>query len=329
MKTVLTLVLLFLSTCNVEANEEEWQLYRFNLYFENDIFSTTDSQYSSGEKFNWIFRVQNPDSFIYNILFLEYGEEDVYTSFSIVNQIYTPVNLEATRLLVHDRPYAGWTYVEGAIHKSSSSNLRSLYLQVGTVGPDSRSEQIQNTIHALIGNDLAMGWDNQIDNEIGINLRYVHKWRYVPPIFYNIESAFIPYAEADVGNISTQASLGASMRIGYNIPKDFGVSTLDMGGEVGIPVHDEYKKMLESPWSFSLNFSAAGSAIAHDILLDGNTYKESHSVEKEPFVLYAGYGFSLRYKSFMLEYLKNINTRKFTLERDTHGVGTMVASWLF
>ena len=309
--------------------KERWELFRFNFYFENDIFSATDSQYSSGEKFNWIYKVENPDSRIYNLLFLNYEDIDIYTSFSMVNQIYTPADLEATRLLIYDRPYAGWTYLEGAIHKSSNSHLRSLYLQIGTVGPNSHAEEIQNTIHKLIGNDLAMGWDNQIKNEIGINLRYVHKWRLEPRIYHSLESAFIPYTEVDLGNISTQAIIGSAVRFGWNIPKDFGVSTLDMGGEVGIPINSEYKKMLLSKWSFSINLSLAGSAVLHDIRLDGNTFKESHHVEKEPFIFYAGYGFSLRYKKFTLEYLKNINTRKFTLERNTHGVGTVVISWMF
>ena len=41
-----------------QQNKEDWELYRFNLYFENDLFSRTDSQYSSGEKFNFIYRVE-------------------------------------------------------------------------------------------------------------------------------------------------------------------------------------------------------------------------------------------------------------------------------
>ena len=119
------------------------------------------------------------------------------------------------------------------------------------------------------------------------------------------------------------------MRIGWNIPKDFGVSSLDTGGEVGIPINGEYNEMLKKAWSFSFNLSGAGSAVIRDIMLDGNSFKTSHSVEKNNFVGYLGYGFSIRYKSFMFEYINNVNSKKFVLEEKPHAVGTVVASWLF
>ncbi len=312
-----------------QNNMEDWELYRFNLYFENDMFSTTDSQYSSGEKFNFIYRVDNPQSSFYDLLFLDFGQEDVYMSFSLANQIFTPEDLNETKLIVDDRPYTGWTYAEIALHKSSNSHLRSLYLQVGFVGPNSMSEQIQTTVHKMTDSELPMGWDNQLQNELGINLRYVHKWRFAPNSFYNIETAFIPFVEGDLGNISIGASAGMAMRIGWNIPKDFGVTSLSTGGEVGIPIKGEYEEMLKQNWSVSLNLSGTGSAVARDMSLDGNTIQTSHSVEKKNFVGYLGYGFTLRYRSFMLEYIKNVNSKKFVLESKPHAVGSVVASWLF
>ena len=313
---------------DTEVNED-WELYRFNLYFENDLFSITDSQYSSGEKFNFIFRVDNPQSNFYDLLFLDYGDEDVYMSFSLANQIYTPEDLNETALIPNDRPYSGWTYAEVGLHKSSHTHLRSLYLQVGYIGPNSKSEEIQKSIHEITGSAPPMGWDNQLNNELGINLSYIHKWRFQPDTFYGISSSFIPFVQGDLGNVSIQASAGMHMRIGWNIPKDFGVTSLDTGGEVGIPVKDGYKEMLHKNWSFSLNFNGAGSAVARDITLDGNTFTSSHSVEKNNFVAYLGYGFSLRYRHFILEYIKNINSKKFKQEQKAHAVGTAVASWIF
>ena len=317
-------------TLSLHAVDENWELYRFNLYFENDLFSTTDSQYSSGEKFNLIYHVKNPQSSFYDLLFLDFVEKenDVYMSFSLANQIFTPEDLSSTDVIEDDRPYTGWTYAEVALHKSSDSHLRSLYLQVGFIGPNSLSEQIQTNIHKMTDSELPMGWNNQLKNELGVNLRYVHKWRFAPNPFYNIETAFMPFVEGDLGNVSIMATTGMSMRIGWNIPKDFGVTSLATGGDVGIPINDEYKEMLKKAWSFSLNFSGAGSAVARNITLDGNTFQTSHSVEKKAFVGYIGLGFSLRYKSFMFEYIKNANSKQFELEDRPHAVGTVVASWL-
>ncbi len=322
-------MLFSLIALNTYADEEKWDAFRFNLYFENDIFAATDHQYTSGVEFDLIYHVENPSSKIYNLLFLDYGKIDTYVNFSVANQIFTPRDINETELIVDDRPYAGWTFFEAGIHKSSKDHLRSMYLQIGIVGPAAKGEEIQNAIHDITDSNPAMGWDNQLDNELGINFRYVHKWRFVPPDIIGMESAFIPYLEGDFGNISIQGTAGVAMRFGWNIPKDYGVSTVDTGGEDGIPVYDEFSAMREQSWSFSFNLSGALSGVVRDIFLDGNTFKESHSVEKEPFVGYLGFGFSARYANFMLEFIQMKNTRKFKFEKDMHSVGTVVASWLF
>lgn len=312
----------------VLQKEEAWELCRFNLYFENDMFSATDSQYSSGEKFNWFYHVDNPSNPLYHLLFTD-NSYYAYANLAVVNQIYTPVDLDRTDLITDDRPYAGWTYFEYGIHKSSSENLRSLYIHVGMVGPASKSEQIQKAIHNLTGSSLPVGWDNQLKNELGFNLRYVHKWRFTPPILRNLESSFIPFYEAELGNISINATAGIGMRFGWNIPKDFGVSTVDAGGEIGVLVEDEHKNYLKKDWSFSFNLNGYGSAIARDIFLDGNTFRDSHSVDKKNFVVHVGAGFSARYKNFMIDFIQIKSTPKFELEERPHTVGTAIVSWLY
>ncbi len=260
------------------------------------------------------------------MLFLDYGKVDSYVTVALTNQIYTPSNTNETLLIKNDRPYAGWTYIDVGVHKSSKDTLRSIYLLVGMVGPVSGSEFFQNSIHSSTGSQKAMGWDNQLNNELGVNLRYVHKSRFVPNEFLGIQSAIIPFAQGELGNISIKATAGVSARIGWNIPKDYGVSSIDIGGEDGLPV---YVKMLNSHWSFSFNFSAAGSAVARDIFLDGNTFTDSHSVDKKPFVAYYSFGLTARYKSFAVDFIETKNTKKFEEEKQGHGVGTIVVSWLF
>ncbi len=308
---------------------ENWEFNRFNVFFENDLFSTTDAQYSSGEKFSLIYHVINQANPLYDILFLDNGEYDAYVSFSLVNQMYTPADLTETALIEDDRPYTGWTYFEYGLHKSSQTDLRTLYLHVGMVGPASKTEEIQEIIHKMTNSTLPKGWNNQLKNELGINLKYVRKWRFVPQSEGSFESSFIPFVQADLGNITTGATAGLSVRFGWNIPKDFGVSTINAGGEVGVVVLDECENMKREKWSFSFNLNGYGSAVVHDIFLDGNTFKDSHSVDKENFVAYLGFGFTARYENIVLDFMQTKSTPKFTLEDEIHTVGTVVLSWLY
>lgn len=335
MNKLLKLILLFITFFTLAWGEDtpksndDWELHRFNLYFEDDMYVKTDDEYSAGERFAFTFYVPEPEGFAYDMLFLDYGKINSFVTMALTNQMFTPTDTQTTELIEDDRPYAGWTYFDIGVHKSSKDTLRSLYLVVGMVGPASGSEFFQNSIHKLTDSDEVLGWDNQLNNELGVNLRYVHKSRFVPNEFLGMESSIIPFAQAELGNVAITATAGVGARIGWNIPKDYGISSIDIGGDNGIPIYDEHTKMLSSSWSFSFNFAAAGSAVARDIFLDGNTFSDSHSIDKEPFVGYYSLGFTARYKRFLLDFMETKNSKQFKGETKAHGVGTIVASWLF
>ena len=339
MYTILTrllLLTLFSFSTSLDATEppkssepNTWHFDRFNFYFEDDIYNHTDDNYSAGERLSFLFFIENEDYALYNLLFLDYDKTYSYATFSLTNQIFTPTDTDATELIEDDRPYAGWTYFEAGMHKTSTNHLRSLLLKVGVIGEYSFAEQLQNGVHKLINNDPAQGWDNQLNNELGINLKYTHKWIFLSEDYNGFESSIVPFASAELGNIAINAEAGAFVRLGWNIPKDFGVSSIDLGADPGIPNYDKYQDRLLHHWSFSINLAAAGSAVARDIFLDGNTFTKSHSVEKENFIYYYGYGMTLRYQRFVLDFIQVENSKKFKLEKKGHGVGTIIISWLF
>jgi len=79
---------------------------------------------------------------------------------------------------------------------------------------------------------------------------------------------------------------------------------------------------------FTSSLSGGGRFVARDIFLDGNTFAESHSVEKHPFRAYGRFGVSARYKSVSIDYLKVYNTEHY--EKQGYGLkyGTICLSSL-
>ncbi|MFT5660439.1 MAG: lipid A 3-O-deacylase [Sulfurimonas sp.] len=332
MKYLKSLVFIFLSTQILLASENEnksWVFDRANFYIENDVYFGTDDGYSTGEMFTFLYFVPQADNFVYDMLGYNTKKSYSYITFSIANQIYTPTNTFTTDLQPNDRPYAGWTYLESGFHKTTKTQLRSLSLKVGTIGPASYSEEIQTNFHKIFGMDPVNGWEHQLNNELGINLKYTQKWKYHQKNLDDLEASFIPFTSAELGNIAINTSAGFSARIGYNIPKDYGLSSINIGNDPGIPVYGEYNNMRTHPWSFSINFTAAGTVVVRDIFLDGNTFSDSHSMDKETFIGYYGAGFTIRYKNLVLDIMAIEHSKQFKEQKESHGVGTAIISWLY
>jgi hypothetical protein len=296
---------------------------------ENDILSGEDSQYTGGSKIDVVYKIDNPGG-LYNLLFTDDSKTDLFRSFALASQIYTPADLTQSAPIYTDWSYAAWTYAEVGVHKSTDKVLNSLLLKVGIVGPAAQGKEVQTTIHKWTGSTEPEGWDNQLYNELGINLSYIYKQRYEYETKKHFGISFVPSFQVDLGNISTQMSLGMFVRTGYNISKDFGLSTMSVGGESGVPAYSAQKSSLKKNWSYSFNLALTGSAVARDIFVEGNTFRKSIvEHERENFVGYVGAGFTLRYRSWNLDFMQTYNTPK---AKDIHRskiVGTLLLTYLY
>src|SRR5690606_25458235 len=193
-----------------------------------------------------------------------------------------------------DRPYAGWSYVELTFVSKTATRADIISIQAGIVGPSSLAEDTQRIAHDLINNDSPQGWDHQLRDEPGINLIYERRHRLIARTFGDrLGFDFIPHGGVSIGNVQTHANLGGTFRLGVNLPTDFGVA-LSRGGAIGAsPADDQDPRVaLDRDLSFFVFAGAEGRAVARDIFLDGNTWKDSRSVDKEPLVadLMAGFG---------------------------------------
>jgi len=299
-----------------------------NLFIENDADVRTDQGYSHGGKLSALFLRKNHSDSLLHIPFIDYKVGDSYISFSYAQELFTPEDIEATELVIDDRPYAGYMNLQVALHNSSHNVLRSLTTQVGIVGPSAKMEQVQKFVHSIVGSPTPEGWDNQLHDELIFQLNYGEKRYYKLEKIKELDSVIITDLGFELGNASTKLFGGAMWRLGWGVPEDYGTYSIDNHSYSKVPLKAaeiHHKK----EWDFCFNFALRANAIARNIFLDGNSDGDSHSVEKENFVLEGSYGFSLIYDNMSLDYTRTHSTKEFSQQDNFLGYGSLEFSYNF
>lgn len=267
----------------------------FLLQWDNDKVVDTDRHYTNGMRIAYV--PDQPTSGLKSLgtLFAEHGAfanpSAPRIGWILGQDMYTPEDVETTVPDPTDRPYAGWSYV-GAFAQdetetgwTGAAQQDTLAVNIGVVGPPSRAGETQNSFHRLINVAESNGWDSQIGTEPGLLISRTVKFRSQPWRPFDQDSAqidIVPHATAQLGNIKTAASVGGTVRVGNNPTNDFG----PIYGTFALP----HKKAERLSWS--LFAGAEGRLVVRDIFLDGNTFKNSPNVRRNPLVMESRAGIS-------------------------------------
>lgn len=283
------------------------------LQVENDFFAqltNTDRHYTNGVRLSRVSAPGEVPGWLGAMAAVpsNFGPGGKPTSqrwaVSLGHSMFTPDDTDAAALVPDDRPYAAWLYLGFSVYSvyegaEGAARQDVFSVEAGIVGPSAKGEQIQNTYHDLIGVDLSNGWDNQLKDEPGLKLGFIRKWRSAHKDVSadgRYETDVIPHVAVTLGNIATDASIGGLVRLGENLQDDFGPPRI----RPGLPGSEAFGQTGNLDW-----YVFAGGAlrlVARDIFLDGNTWKDSHSVEKEPIVVDLQTGFALLFNRFRLTY---------------------------
>lgn len=318
--------------------------WTFNFFFENDLFGDTDQHYTNGMRFSWM----SPDLLRYRdsgrvpewgrpvlekLLFFDDPNKELFPGesrnvvLSIGQSMFTPEDIAAFDLVEEDRPYAGWLYGAIAFRKREPDVLDTLEIQLGVVGPLSLAEQAQSLVHEIRDLDKPNGWEHQLENEPTLGLVYQRKLRLLefdPGGREGLEADFIPHIGAALGNAFIYGSVGAELRVGWNIPQDFGEPIIRPGGVTGPSL--VWGRQRFSIYGFVF---ADLRAVGRDITLDGNTFADSHSVDKRPLVADVAVGGSMIMGRLKLTFTKVIRSREFEGQDDDHHFGSVSMSYSY
>ncbi len=306
-----------------------------NLYIENDSFADTDRNYTSGVKIGWSSAdlsrfseapVARPLLPVLDVVpFINEPSFQKNLVLALGQNIYTPNDTETTTLITDDRPYAGWLYLGAGVVWKNAHVRNSVVFDLGIVGSWSLARESQRLVHDALKSGHPEGWDNQLHNEFGFVGTYERTWR-LP----HRESRsgfgweFLPHAGAALGNVATYANLGAELRLGFNLPDDFGTSAITTSAVTPTPVDGS---MGASRAAFDLGghiFARVdGRAVGHNIFIDGNTFGNSPSVGHKVFVADLSTGIAVNYRNTEAAFALVYRSREFDGQKEGQVFGTI------
>ncbi|MBN2207104.1 MAG: lipid A deacylase LpxR family protein, partial [Candidatus Aminicenantes bacterium] len=305
-----------------------------------DVFAGTDRGYTNGLRFVWVSldlnaegdRVRLPgwwDGLSRKFPVVQPEGASRFVSLSVGQSIYTPADILRSDLIPDDRPYAGISYASLGFHAKDGGFMDTVELYAGLVGPSSLAGWVQRKIHHLFRWTFPEGWAHELHDEPVLGVVYDHKWKHDR----TSESGgagwdLIGHSGFELSNLWAGARSGFEIRGGWDIPGDFGTSLIQPGSD-SASLFEERDLRLAGRRLVGVHFylTVDGQWVARDLLLDGNTFRSSHRVEKNAFRAVAAAGFALRYKRLRFSFGYVAKTKEFETQRNNSIFGSLNLSF--
>lgn len=300
--------------------------YRFRtatLYWDNDgtvpnIIRDSDRYYTSGQGFELGFAFEPPDP----SRFAPGWEDPRFgVGLSLKQRIYTASDIAIADPDPDDHPYAGWLTLGFSFQRSDAGRHDHFGVDLGIVGPDSFAEDIQKWVHDTWPDEIdPAGWGTQLSNEPTVNLTYQRTWRAERAELGGLKMDLLPAVRFDAGNVFLRARGQATLRVGWNLPDDFGPASF-------LGIQDHTMRGWDdpcNPWSVYAYATLGVDAVGRSVFLDGNNFTGSRSASREPLVARVTVGALLRYKRFELGWAQTVETETFEAQAGSHTWGSIV-----
>lgn len=301
------------------------------LTFENDsIGQGSDQNYTNGARLSYFdLNASFPDIAHqiadYVPTFSINSTSSIF--YSIGQNLYTPSDITSREQNPKDRPWAAFLYGSMGMTTLTGNHTDELEATLGIVGPLALGEPVQSAVHKHITNSPEpMGWSNQLKNEPGVVLSWQRRWpRALHYEVAGLSMGASPYFGASVGNIYTYGSTGVGFRLASDKSRwsdtPLRVQPAMSGtGFFGVPPRG---------WDWYLFGGVEGRAVARNIFLDGNTFSDSHSVDKFPLVGDAHAGIAFTFGRTRLSYTAVYRSREFQTQDSADWFGALSLGYRF
>ena len=256
----------------------------FTFTFENDVFVGQDDGYTNGTGLT--FGTAGFDEFDDSNVpgWINWLIDDLYINTEpdktraiahmFFQRMQTPVEITESEFIPDDLPYAGLLAWQGTAYSWDAHKSDQLSLYLGWVGSGALAEQSQKAIHSLIGSDEPMGWRHQLKNEPVVKVEMQRTWN----LYRNDDNRFqydvVGLGGVGLGNLETATKAGFAVRWGTNLAASMGGFSLQADRHVNPLAFTKAN-------DFYLFAGVRAGYVARDILIDGNTFTDSHSLPLE------------------------------------------------
>lgn len=284
----------------------------FSLNEENDIFGITenrDMMYSNGTRFTYTTKESETPEIIKKIAdpipsLQVFGESIKPNRYTVEagQEMYTPDNITSFELQKDQNPFVGYLYGKVGKEEITTEYRKFSFFSLGTVGPSSLADKTQKFVHKQIGMQKPNGWVNQIDNE---------------PVFVHESGIDLRDIQVNCDSFRFDQTSGYNMKIGtwytgieFNITHRFGQN------------YEMFSASPNSDWSWHFFNKPYLQLVAKDMTMDGNTFHDSHSVDRIPHVYGNEFGTILEFKGYALKlYIKTQSKLYEEQDKDWHTFG--------
>ncbi len=276
--------------------------------YENDFFAFRDRYYTAGLSLRWYSDPRAGGS---------------RYSLAIGQNLYTGRDIRKPDPSEDDRPYAGWLHLTAGVAWEEGNRQMTAEATVGVVGPSARGEEVQSTVHDWAQGVEPRGWDNQLHDETGVVARYTSRY----PRRHAVQRAgwavdWVPGWTLWAGNVYTAAEVDLVVRLGPDLPPGFSVPIFH-------PVTAAESHFEARAGGWYVHGRVVRRWVVRNLFLDGNTVRDSRSVEKEPVVDQLFLGIAFYEGRWQASYTHTLLSKEFKTQRGHDAYGVVQVAWKF
>jgi lipid A 3-O-deacylase len=300
---------------------------------ENDSLARgSDRNYTSGLKVSMVAPVEDiPDwaKIAERYLFDSTEARPSLWGVAMGQSLFTPEDIAANPAPAKQHPYAGYLYLQVMLAAEENRDedprpafLDTVELELGLIGPAALGRQSQQGIHEILGAPEPKGWDSQLHDELVFALTVERRWRAVHDqaivaLPFGLEADILPSLGATLGTLRTEARAGLSLRLGYGLDEDYGAPRV----RPGLSGAGYFRPTGAFSWYVFAGVDLR--AVARNVFLDGNTYRDSARVDKKTFVADAQIGLAVQVWDWQVVYTYVTRTEEFKTQGGRQDFGAL------